>query len=152
METLELPDQQTMEIIVFKVADICCGIDIISVQEINQNTNTTMVSGASDIVKGVINLRGEIVSIIDMCVVFKTGSIEVNKNTRNLVVRSGDELIGLLVDETSDIIVIEKSKLVPPPSNIDKHLRMYISGVYQLEDELVAVLNIEKVLAIEPLA
>jgi purine-binding chemotaxis protein CheW len=149
MRKSELSSHQTIGIVVFRIGDISCGLDITWVQEINKNTKTTSVGGAPKFVKGIINLRGEIVTTIDMQVVFGMPAMQIDKNTRNLIVRSDDEQIGFLVNETSDIIQVDKDDILPPPSHLGHEIRKYISGVYLMEEELVAVVGIQSLLAIE---
>ncbi len=134
------------EYAIFNVGDIACGIDIDIVREINRNIKVTPVHLAPDYVRGVINLRGQIVTVIDVRNKFGLETLELHKDMRVLVVRCEDEDKGLLVDGVDDISAASEDMLEPSPSHISESVRKYLSGVYKRDDELVALLDVEKLL------
>lgn len=134
------------ELTVFRVHKIICGLNIDDVQEINKHIEITKVYGAPDFVRGIINLRGQIVTVIDMRVKFGFESAEIDDKTRIVVVEAKGEDIGLLVDGIDDILVADTSNIEPPPSNIRGVTGDYFTGIMKTKKELVTILDKEKVM------
>ena len=135
-----------LELATFYVGDALCGIDILSIQEINKQTDVTVVPQSADYVKGVLNLRGKIVSVIDLGKKIGLSPITVHKDNRNIIVNSHDEHIGLLVDKISDVMVADASRIEKPPANIGGIQGRFFEGVFKTDTSLIGVLNIEEVL------
>jgi purine-binding chemotaxis protein CheW len=136
----------TRELAIFKAGDILCGLDTTHVQEINKNMQLTTVHLAPDFVRGVINLRGEIVTIIDLREKFGFPTKELNDKMRIVVTRQSEESIGLLVDSVSDVIIAKHDEIEPPPSNVSGITGVFFEGIYKMDTDLIAVLNIQEVL------
>jgi len=135
-----------VELASFFVGEASCGMDILKVQEINKLIEMTRVPQAPEYVLGILNLRGEIVTIIDLGKKLGLKSTEMNNKTRNIIVNSNGEHIGLMVEQISDVIQVEWEKVEPPPSNIGKVQGKYFTGVFKTKDRLIGILDIEKVL------
>lgn len=135
-----------MEIATFYVGEALCGIDILNIQEINKQTEVTTVPQAPEYVKGVLNLRGRIVTVIDLGEKIGLSPITVNKDNRNVIVDSHDEHIGLLVDRISDVMMADTTKIESPPANIGGIQGKYFSGVFKTDNSLVGILDIETAL------
>lgn len=135
------PEQS--EIAVFQLADLVCGLNISDVQEINKNIDVTAVYQAPDYVAGIINLRGQIVTIIDLAKRLGMQKKRLHSGGRNVIVNSQNERIGLIVDAIDDIISIDKHSILPRPPNIDSTLRDYVQGVVQRGSDLVLILDVE---------
>ncbi len=131
---------------VFNVGDIKCGIDTTLVREINRNLEITGVRLAPEHVCGVINLRGEIVNVIDVRRILGLEPRKTDKDGRIIVVRTGEGDTGLLVDSVDDIAEADTAGLEPPPPHIDDSVGRYLSGVHRTEKELIAVLNVERII------
>ncbi len=144
METLD----SINELVLFNVDEMLCGIDIVHVQEINKNLNFTKVYRAPAYVKGVLNLRGQIVSILDLRVKLNRDPIDLNKDMRVIIVQHKDERIGILVDEINDVIEVEKERLERISSNIDGVQATFFGGMYKMTEDLVMILDIEEILKI----
>ena len=134
------------EYAIFNIGDITCGVDIDMVREINRNIDITPVYLAPDYVRGVINLRGQIVTVIDMRKKFGMEMRELNKKMRILVVRFGDEDKGLLVDGVDDIVAGSSDQIELPPSHINSTICKYLQGVYKMEEQLVAIIDVNTIL------
>jgi len=134
------------EYAVFRVDKLFCGIEIEFVQEINKNLDLTVVHKAPGFVRGIVNLRGQIVTIIDLRKKMGFEQKEIDSKTRNVLVKLKEELIGLLVDEIDDIVITNKNDLLPNPPHLSNEIGDYFSGVYKVDDELLGVLDVEKVL------
>lgn len=135
-----------LELATFYVGDALCGIDILNIQEINKQTEVTVVPQSADYVKGVLNLRGKIVSVIDLGQKIGLSPIQTHKDNRNIIVNSHDEHIGLLVDRISDVMVAESAGIEKPPANIGGIQGRYFQGVFKTERSLIGILDIEEVL------
>jgi purine-binding chemotaxis protein CheW len=135
-----------LELATFYVGDALCGIDILNIQEINKQIEVTSVPQSSDYVQGVLNLRGRIVTVIDLGKKLGLSPIESHKDNRNIIVDSQDEQIGLLVDRISDVLVADPQKIEPAPANIGGVQGTYFKGVFKTDKSLIGILNIEEVL------
>jgi len=135
------------ELVVFRIGNSTCGLMIDNIQEINQNMELTEVYGSPDFVRGVINLRGQIVTIIDLRKKFGLETNNISLTMRNVVVKFEEEHIGLLVDRVDDIIIVDINDIQPPPSHDTGEMGKYFTGVYMLDDHLVAILDVEKILS-----
>jgi purine-binding chemotaxis protein CheW len=136
----------TMELATFYVGKALCGIDILTIQEINKHFDVTTVPQAADYVVGVLNLRGRIVTVLDLGKKLGLSEIEKNRNNKNIIVRSQDELIGLMVDSISDVVTAECTSIEHSPSNISGVKGKYFKGVLKTETSLIGILDVEEVL------
>ena len=137
---------RSMELATFYVGKALCGIDILNIQEINKHFEVTTVPQAADYVVGVLNLRGRIVTILDLGKKLGLSQIEEDKNNRNIIVRSQDEHIGLMVDSISDVVTADTDRIESSPSNINGLKGKFFQGVLKTETSLIGILDIEEVL------
>lgn len=138
--------ENNTELATFYVGKALCGIDILSIQEINKHFEVTTVPQAPDYVVGVLNLRGRIVTILDLGKKLGLSQIQSNKRNRNIIVRSQDELIGLMVDSISDVVTADQDRIEPAPSNISGMKGKFFKGVMKTRNALIGILDIEEVL------
>jgi len=136
---------EDLEFSTFYVGGALCGINILNIQEINKHFEITRVPQASDYIEGILNLRGRIVTIIDLG---KLGlsSVSKDKDNRNIIVNSEDEHIGLLVDSISDVVLTREDEIEPAPSNIGGVKGKFFQGVLKTENQLIGILDIDEVL------
>ncbi len=146
----KLNKQSTMlELATFYVGDSLCGIDILNIQEINKQVEVTLVPQSEDYVKGVLNLRGRIVTVVDLGKKLGLSPIVPDKNNRNIIVDSQSEQIGLLVDCISDVLIADSSRIESAPANIGGVKGRYFKGVFKTDTNLIGILDIEEVLKID---
>ncbi len=138
--------ETNIELATFYVGKALCGIDILSIQEINKHFEVTTVPQATEYVVGVLNLRGRIVTILDLGKKLGLSEIKKNKNNRNIIVRSQDEHIGLMVDSISDVVTVENDFIEPAPSNISGLKGKFFQGVMKTRTALIGILDVEEVL------
>lgn len=131
----------------FYVGNLLLGVDIRQVQEINRQLDVTDVPQAPECVRGVINLRGEVTTVIDLRTILGLEQTEVTRSSRNLIVNSGGESIGFLVDRISDILALRSDQVSPAPTNIKGVQGKYFLGVHTLDSEILVLLNVEEALA-----
>jgi len=145
-ETKRDSTSNDLEFSTFYVGGALCGINILSIQEINKHFDITKVPQASDYIKGILNLRGRIVTIIDLGKKLGLDPVNTAKENRNIIVNSEDEHIGLLVDAISDVVIASSDDIEPAPSNIGGVKGKYFQGVLKTEKQLIGILNIDEVL------
>lgn len=128
----------------FMVADLIFGVDVLHVQEVLRIQPMTVVPQAPSIIEGLINLRGQIVTAIDMRRRLGLPVRTDDKPPMNIVVRTSDGAVSLLVDEIGDVLQMDESTYERPPENLNGVARELIRGVYKLKDQLVLVLDEER--------
>jgi purine-binding chemotaxis protein CheW len=122
------------------------GVEVGQVQEIGLLENISMVPNAPAYVKGVMNLRGKIITIIDVKQKLGFQAIkEVNASTRILIVGVGSTLTGLLVDEVDEVIRISASNIEPNPASVAE-TSPYVKGIAKIQDRLVVILDLKMLL------
>lgn len=137
---------RTVEMATFYVGQALCGMDILKVQEINKLMDMTTVPQAPDYVMGILNLRGQIVTIIDLSKKLNLGQSELGDMSRNIIVNAGEEYIGLLVSRISDVVEVAQDKVEPPPANIGGIQGKFFKGVFKTKERLIGILDLETVL------
>lgn len=138
-----------VELATFYIGDALCGMDILKVQEINKLMQMTKVPQAPDYVLGILNLRGQIVTIIDLGKKLGLGETDISQDPRNIIVNSVGGHVGLLVRRISDVVTADMEKKEPAPANMRGIQGEYFTGVYKTETNLIGILNVDKVLNIE---
>lgn len=131
----------------FQIADLLLGIDIHQVQEINRNLELTPVPHAPPAVRGVINLRGEVVTVVDLRCVLGLEPSEFTRLSRNVIVNHGGERIGLLVDAVADVITCSSDEIDPLPENLGGLDHSFFDGVFKLDASLLVLLNVAQTLS-----
>jgi len=139
-----------VELITFHLQDGLFGIDILKVDEINKIREMTGVPRAPEYVLGVINLRGQIVTIVDLARKLGLESSGPRAGSRNIIVRSRSESTGLLVERVGDVVPAAWKEVSPPPPHVRGVQGKYLRGVFKTERELVAILDVDEVLETEP--
>jgi len=148
----------------FSVEDQLFGIDILLVREINKQLDISTVPQAPDYVRGLINLRGQIVTVLDLRKRIKNHRCELSGDSHNIIIKNETELttlrnqqefeslsttndnVGLLVDSIGEVINASDDHIEPPPANLGIMDAQFVTGVIKLENQLMAVLNVSKVL------
>ncbi len=133
-----------LELATFYVGDLLMGIDIQQTQEINRQVEVTVVPHCPEWVRGVINLRGEVVTVLDLRNILGMEPMEITNDSRNIIVHMNGENIGLLVDKIADVVITDVDRIEPAPANISGIEGKFFKGVYQLEKELLVLLDINE--------
>jgi purine-binding chemotaxis protein CheW len=128
----------------FFVADLFFGVDVLSVQEVLRFQHMTRVPQAPEVIEGLINLRGQIVTAIDMRRRLHLPARGGDQTPMNMVIRTDDGAVSLLVDEIGDVVDVDQATYEEPPDNLDAAARKLIRGVYKLKDRLLLVLDAER--------
>ncbi|WP_158545325.1 chemotaxis protein CheW [Bremerella cremea] len=138
-----------LQLATFYVGDLLLALPIDYVQEINRNLDLTEVPHAPEHVRGVINLRGDVATVIDLRRILGFSPAEVAPQSRNLIVRSGGESIGLWVDQIADIITVSSDEIGPAPANVSGVEGRFFKGVYRTETDIVVLLDTGEALSVE---
>jgi purine-binding chemotaxis protein CheW len=128
----------------FFVADLFFGVDVLRVQEVLQFQQMTCVPRAPETVEGLINLRGQIVIAIDMRRRLGLPPRPPDQTPMNMVVRTADSAVSLLVDEIGDVLDVDPAAYERPPHNLDPAAREIICGIYKLPERLLLVLDAQR--------
>lgn len=132
----------------FYVGNMFFGVHVTEVQEVLRYQEMTGVPLAPPVIEGLINLRGQIVTALDMRRRLAVPARDPDRQPMNMVVRSEDGPVSLLVDEIGDVLEVRPEQFEPPPDNIGNVQRHLLDGIYKLEGRLLLVLNRERVLQI----
>ncbi len=147
MNTSSQSNETIYQLVSFVVENEEFGVDILKVQEIIRTVEITRVPKSPEFVEGVINLRGRIVPVIDLRKRFGISKKERDNETRIIVVELTDKVVGFLVDKVKEVIRVEKSIIEPPPDLTTSVNANYITGVAKLQDRLLILLDLDKVLS-----
>lgn len=149
MQTTSAKAAEEVEFVTFYVGNLLIGADIHQVEEINRLIGVTAVPHAPKYVRGVINLRGEVVTVVDLREILGLADTDRTGSTRTVVVRSKGEQIGLLVDRIADVILTSPAEIDPPPANVSGADGRFFTGICKLETELLVILDVDTVLTAE---
>jgi len=138
-----------IELLTFQVGGQEYAIDIMSVREIRGWSNATPLPHAPDFVRGVINLRGTVLTIVDLADRLGMGKTEASERNVIIVVQAEKETVGLLVDAVSDILAINKFELQAPPEMSADNDHSYVSSLIIAEDRMIRILSISAALPSE---
>ncbi len=142
------------------------GIDVLLVREINRNLDITTVDEAPPCIAGLLNLRGQIVTVLDLsvklglekrtigersrCIVLKTNAELENHRAQGFrLPKTSDDIIGLLADDIGDMVQIQDGETEPPPANLGSIDGRFLAGVVTLDHNLMATLKMDEILAVE---
>jgi purine-binding chemotaxis protein CheW len=128
----------------FFVDGLFFGVDVLCVQEVLCYQQMTRVPQAPAVIEGLINLRGQIVTAIDMRRRLGLPERGEDECPMNMVVRTEDGAVSLLVDEIGDVLDVEAAAFERPPENLKGRAREMIQGVYKMKDRLLLVLDTER--------
>lgn len=135
-----------LQLATFYVDELLLGMEIDQVQEINRHLDITEIPDAPQNLRGVINLRGDVVTIVDMRSILGLPRQEISETSRNVVIQSNDEQIGLLVDRIADIVNVNPDLIEAAPANIDGIGGRFFRGVYTMTDSILVLLDVEEAL------
>jgi len=133
----------------FYVDGQCFGLDVLRVQEIIRYQEMTRVPLAAPAVRGLINLRGQIVTAIDLRRRLEMTERPAEQQPLNVVVQTEDGAVSLLVDEIGDVLEVSEELYESPPDTLRGTARALIRGAYKLKDRLMLLLDVDKALQVD---
>lgn len=138
-----------LQLCTFRVGDLLLGVNVVEVQEVLRYEETTAVPLAPPVVTGLINLRGQIVTAIDLRKRLDMAPMEGDRQPMSVLVRTGSEVVCLLVDAIGDVVEPDVETFEPPPPTVDERTRELIQGSFKLDSELLLLLDIDRTVTLD---
>lgn len=135
------------EFLTFRLGNEEYGIEILKVQEIRGYDSVTQIANAPDFIKGVVNLRGIIVPILDMRIKFRLNCVEYNQFTVVIILNVAGRVMGIVVDGVSDVIELEANQVRPAPEFGTAIDTEYITGLGTVADRMLILIDIERLMS-----
>ena len=136
--------KKPLQLATFYVGDLHFGVDVMKVQELIRYQEMTTVPLASNVIEGLINLRGVIIVALDLRRRLHMDPLQSEDKPMNVVIRTDDGIVSLLVDEIGDVLEVTPDRFEHTPETLEGEYRDLISGVYKLDNELLLVLDTER--------
>jgi purine-binding chemotaxis protein CheW len=128
------------------------GIDILKVQEIRGYEAVTRIANTPDFIKGVINLRGVIVPIVDMRIKFDLGTVTYDHQTVVIILNVAQRVVGMVVDGVSDVLTLNAGQIKPAPEFGSVMNTDYLTGLGTVDDRLLILMDIERLMTSDEMA
>jgi purine-binding chemotaxis protein CheW len=139
-------NQQVFRWVTFRLADEIYGINVMQVQEVLRMTDVAPVPGAPHYVMGIINLRGNVVTVLDTRKLLDLCTGDITDSSRIMIIESGKVTVGLLVDSVAEVVNIALSDIDPPPSVGNDEGSRYIQGVYSSDQQILILIDLNKLI------
>lgn len=139
-------DDQILQWVTFRLASEKYGINVMKVQEVLRYTEIAPVPGAPSYVLGIINLRGNVVTVIDTCQRFGLPPIDVTESTRIVIIEANQQVIGILVDAVAEVVYLRASEIEIAPNVGNDESAKFIQGVSHKGGELLILVDLNKLL------
>jgi purine-binding chemotaxis protein CheW len=137
-----------VQLVVFKLGREEYGVSILQVQEIKRMTDITRVPHTPDYIKGVINLRGSVLPVVDLKKRLNLPPEEYTDDTRIIIVKVEEIIVGMVVDAVSEVTAINQENIEPPQAVVSGVESSYLSGVGKLDNRLLILLNLIAIIGI----
>ncbi len=145
----ELHEGKVVQLVSFVLDDVEYGVDILSVHEILRFPELTRLPNTPPFIKGVINLRGNVIPVVDMRIRFGFPEGAITDLTRIIVVETDGKQVGILVDNVYQVVRLPVSSIDPPSELITGISEDFISGIGRLRDRLIVLLNMTQIIFLE---
>lgn len=145
-QVVEKIGEEVAQWVTFRLEDEIYGINVMQVQEVLRMTDIAPVPGAPGFVLGIINLRGNVVTIIDLRRRIKLPPTVPTEHTRILIVETHGLAIGLMVDSIAEVVNLQREDVDSAPSAGNDESKRYIQGVYSTDEELIILLELDKLI------
>jgi purine-binding chemotaxis protein CheW len=139
-------DSQTALLATFLVRDALCALDAVSIQEVIRLGPLTPVRHAPPAVAGIVNLRGKIVTVLDLGLRLGFPAIVPAAESRIFIMEDGNEFIGLLVDRVDEVVEVDPTQLQPPPANLSPRQARFLQGICRTGNRVITLLDTAAVL------
>ena len=140
------------EFLTFTLGNEEYGMDILKVQEIRGYDAVTTIANTPEFIKGVINLRGTIVPIVDLRIKFHLGTVEYNQLTVVIILNLGHRVVGIVVDSVSDVLALTPEQIRPAPDLSAGLDTRYLMGLGTLGERMLILVDIEKLMSSHEMA
>lgn len=146
-DTVSSTDPASREFLAFKLGHEEYGIDILKVQEIRGYEAVTRIANSPDFLKGVVNLRGIIVPIVDMRIKFRLGEPSYDQFTVVIILNIGGRVVGMVVDSVSDVTTLAPAQIRPAPEMGTAFNTDYLIGLGTLDERMLILVDIDKLMS-----
>tara|TARA_R110001592_G_scaffold352490_1_gene650378 strand:- start:351 stop:830 length:480 start_codon:yes stop_codon:yes gene_type:complete len=146
MQAQQNIEDPILQWVTFRLDGETYGVNVMQVQEVLRYTEIAPVPGAPDYVLGIINLRGNVVTVIDTRNRFALKEGEITDSTRIVIVEADEHVVGLLVDSVAEVVYLRQSEIENPPNAGHDDSARFIQGVCNKNDELLILVELEKIL------
>ena len=143
---VQAAESASRELLTFTLGSEEYGIDILKVQEIRGYEAVTTIAHAPEFIKGVINLRGIIVPIVDMRIKFKLGNVSYDETTVVIVLNFANRVVGMVVDGVSDVITLKAEQIKPAPEFGASMDTKYLLGLDTVDERMIILVDIERLM------
>lgn len=140
---------QSRQFSTFFLDGLYLGVEVLKVQELIRYQEMTRVPLAPSMIRGLINLRGQIVTAVDLRCRFDMPERPADEVPMNVVVRTDDGAISLLVDEIGDVVEVQEEQFERAPETLKGRANDLVTGVYKMQERLLLVLDVEKAIAVD---
>jgi len=140
---------ETIQIVSFRLADETFGVAITKVREIILMCEITQIPQTPHYVRGLINLRSTVIPVIDLRALFGVSEGEQSDASRIMVLQVGTKIVGIVVDGVDEVLRISQDEIAPPPPTVASLGNEYLNGLVKLENQLLILLDIDKILGQE---
>lgn len=147
--TREASNDQVIQWVTFRLADEVYGTEVMQVKEVLRLSEITPVPGAPDYVLGIINLRGNVVTVLDTRRRFGLPEKEPDEASRIVIMEAGDQVFGMLVDSVAEVVYLKASEIESSPNVGNEESARFIQGVYSHDGELLILVDVNKLLTEE---
>jgi purine-binding chemotaxis protein CheW len=144
--TVDANGDEVLQWVTYKLGEETYGINVMQVQEVLRHTEIAPVPGAPDYVLGIINLRGNVVTVIDTRSRFGLPSSDISDNTRIVIIESDDQVVGILVDSVAEVVYLRSSEIDSAPNVGTEESAKFIQGVSNRDGELLILVDLNKLL------
>jgi len=134
------------EFLTFMLANEEYGIDIIKVQEIRGYGGVTAIANAPNFIKGVVNLRGNIVPIVDLRIKFNLNNIKYDDSTVVIILNIAERVVGIVVDSVSDVMTLTPDQIKPVPEFASTFDTEYLIGLGAVDQRMLILVDIERLM------
>ncbi|ATG73221.1 chemotaxis protein CheW [Zobellella denitrificans] len=142
-----LAEGEVLQWVTFRLDNETYGINVMQVQEVLRYSDIAPVPGAPDYVLGIVNLRGNVVTVLDTRLRFGLEPAEVTDNTRIVIIEAEKQVIGILVDSVAEVVYLKSSEIESAPNVGTNESAKFIQGVCNRENELLILVDLDKLLS-----
>lgn len=151
-----------IQLTTFYVGNTLFGVNILQVKEINNQMRYTLVPDSAAFIKGLFNLRGQIITIFDLAKRLGRADTIIHEKTRNLILKTdsettlmrdkfnlgeiGNDAVGFIIDRIGDVVEVDEADIQQAPANVGDISKEFIKGVIELKNDLLIILNVEEII------
>lgn len=146
IDSTVIGDDEVLQWVTYRLGDETYGINVMQVQEVLRHTEIAPVPGAPEYVIGIINLRGNVVTVIDTRARFGLPEGEITDNTRIVIIEADEHIVGIMVDSVAEVVYLKSSEIDSATSVGTEESTKFIQGVSNRDDELLILVDLNRML------